>query len=128
MLGLSDDVERAYISGPMTGLPNHNFKAFNVLAAKLREQGYVVYNPAENFGGFVSHERCEFMRIDLTHLLQVDALVLLPGWSMSEGARLELLLAQELDLEIVCAEGTKPLLVVTETRNSAVEEEVCANS
>jgi len=36
-----------YISGPMTGLPEHNFPAFNAAAAYYRERGFEVINPAE---------------------------------------------------------------------------------
>lgn len=38
---------RIYISGPMTGLPDFNFPAFHDAAARLRERGHEVANPAE---------------------------------------------------------------------------------
>ncbi len=37
-----------YISGPMSGLPECNYPAFNAAAAHLRALGYSVENPAEN--------------------------------------------------------------------------------
>ena len=39
---------RVYIAGPMTGLPDFNYPAFNAAAAKLRALGLEVLNPAEN--------------------------------------------------------------------------------
>lgn len=39
---------RIYIAGPMTGLPDFNFPAFNDMAAILRGLGYHVENPAEH--------------------------------------------------------------------------------
>ena len=35
-----------YLSGPMTGLPEFNYPAFNALASTLRGSGFVVNNPA----------------------------------------------------------------------------------
>ena len=38
---------RIYLSGPMTGIPDHNFAAFENAAYKLRGEGHFVINPAE---------------------------------------------------------------------------------
>lgn len=38
---------RIYVSGKMTGCPNHNRPAFSAAAEKLRAQGHFVINPAE---------------------------------------------------------------------------------
>lgn len=38
---------KVYIAGPMTGLPNHNFEAFNAAAEAWRQAGWEVVNPAE---------------------------------------------------------------------------------
>lgn len=79
--------EIIYISGPMRGLPGHNYPAFNALAKKLRDTGYEVLNPAENFGGDQGRKYEEYMQLDLQHVLDADSIALLPGWSDSEGAR-----------------------------------------
>ena len=34
-----------YLAGPMTGIAEFNFPAFDAAAAKLRDLGYVVFNP-----------------------------------------------------------------------------------
>lgn len=41
-------MKRIYIAGPMSGLPEFNYPAFNRAAAVLRAQGHHVENPAEN--------------------------------------------------------------------------------
>ena len=38
--------KRIYISGPMTGMPEHNFPAFHAAADRLRKAGWSVVNPA----------------------------------------------------------------------------------
>lgn len=36
-----------YIAGPMTGIPQHNFPAFDAATKRFRERGFGVVNPAE---------------------------------------------------------------------------------
>ena len=36
-----------YIAGPMRGIPEFNFAAFNAAAERLRRDGHLVFNPAE---------------------------------------------------------------------------------
>ena len=85
----------------MTGLPKNNYPVFNRVAADLRyEDRFTVYNPAENFGGKLGLPRSEYMRVDLSHLLQADIIVLLPGWIKSTGSKLEVEIARELGLPI----------------------------
>lgn len=95
-------MKRMYLSGPMTGRPNLNFPLFYVEAARLRELGYEVVNPAElNPDPSASWHAC--MRADLKALLDCDALVLLPGWEQSAGAHLEMHVAHRVGLEILQA-------------------------
>jgi hypothetical protein len=88
-----------YLSGPMTGLPELNFPAFNAAAAKLRAAGHGVVNPAEiNVENNADWHAC--MRADIRALCDCDALALLPGWQHSNGAHLELHIAHRLGLRI----------------------------
>lgn len=89
----------AYLSGPMTGLPNMNFPAFNAAADKLRRHGLKVVNPAELALTGGSWQDC--MRADIKALCDCDTIVLLPGWENSNGANLELHLAHRLGLAIL---------------------------
>ena len=90
-----------YISGPMTGLPNHNYEAFNAVAAELRRIGKEVFNPAENFGGDQTRSRAEYMRVDINMILDSDVIVVLPGWRNSQGATVEVPIGRELGLPIL---------------------------
>jgi hypothetical protein len=90
---------RIYIAGPMTGLKDFNFPAFNAEADRLRAEGHEVLNPADHglIDGFVW---LDYMRLDIAQLITCDAIQLLPGWENSKGATLEHHIAQALGLEI----------------------------
>ena len=77
---------RIYISGPMTGITDYNFPAFNAAAAAWREAGWDVANPAEAFGGATDREYYDYALHDIKLLKTCDAIAMLPGWD-GEGAR-----------------------------------------
>jgi hypothetical protein len=92
----------AYLSGPMTGLLDLNYPAFQVAAERLRKQGVQVISPHEITppgAGPWSWEA--HMRVDLAALLTADVIVLLPGWDTSRGAQLEKTVADALGLSVV---------------------------
>lgn len=92
---------RIYISGPMTGLPDLNFPAFHEAAAKLRALGHDVVNPAElDAADAVPMAWADYMRRDIVHLMACDGVALLPGYTGSKGARLELHIAEALGLDV----------------------------
>ncbi len=95
-------MKRVYLSGPMSGLPEHNFPAFNAEAARLRALGYAVVNPVDiNPDPGTSWHEC--LRNDLAALLTCDTLALLPGWQGSTGAHLEMHVAHRIAMPIVIA-------------------------
>jgi len=93
-------MKRVYLAGPMTGLPEFNYPLFHAVAARLRELGHTVLNPAENpvppCGSWQG-----YMRMALAQLVQCERIVLLPGWTESRGALIERKLAQVLGMEVV---------------------------
>lgn len=90
---------RVYLSGPMTGLPDLNFPAFNAAAAMLRECGFKVINPAEiNIDPAADWHAC--MKADIKALCDCDMLALLPGWENSTGAHLEVHIAHRLRIRV----------------------------
>lgn len=95
-------MKRIYIAGPMTGLPDFNYPAFNTAAERLRALGFDVENPAENpephCGSWLG-----YMRMAIRQLAQCDGVALLPGWQESRGARIEHQLATQLGLTVVPA-------------------------
>ena len=103
-----------YLSGPMTGLPELNFPAFRAASKDIRAHGWKVFSPAETDGGDTLKSRPHYMRQDVGALLEVDAVVVLPGWQNSAGARLEVAIARELGLELITYPTMGPLLEVDE--------------
>lgn len=94
---------RIYICGPCTGLPDLNYPAFNAMAARLREAGHDVINPAEN-----PEPPCKswvgYMRMSVAQLATADAVAMLAGWQNSKGATLEHHIAKQLELTVLGAE------------------------
>lgn len=105
---------KIYIAGPMTGYKDWNFPAFFEVENRLIELGHDPVNPAHNDGATVqaaleSAGKPEapnnpwrwYMRRDLPHVLEVDALCVLPGWQKSKGASLEVTVAKAIGLPIL---------------------------
>lgn len=95
-------MKKIYISGPMSGLPDYNYPAFHAAEEVLASSPeWAVINPARNFDGRQDLERKAYMAHDIKQLLDVDAIYMLPGWQNSAGARMEYMIAKELELDIL---------------------------
>lgn len=93
---------RVYVAGPMTGIEDFNYPAFNAVADSLRAQGYQVENPADH-GIVEGAVWADYMAYDLTRLGLCGIIALLPDWEKSQGARLEVLIAERLGMTVVNA-------------------------
>ncbi|WLH42065.1 DUF4406 domain-containing protein [Pseudomonas sp. FP2254] len=93
---------RVYVAGPMTGIADFNYPAFNAVADQLRGLGYKVENPAEH-GIVEGAQRADYMAYDLTRLGLCGMIALLPERDKSQGARLEVLIAERLGMTVVDA-------------------------
>ena len=91
----------------MSGVPENNAPAFNKLADELREAGYAVLNPVdldlvepiERTGKYLT-DWPKYLKRDIRYLVDCDGVVLLDGWSKSNGARLEVCIAHQLHMPI----------------------------
>lgn len=94
---------KIYIAGPMTGLPEFNYPAFNEAAGCLAALGYEPINPADcethNSTG-KPQEWTWYMRHALRKLLDADAVAVLEGWEDSRGAAVEVYVAGALELVV----------------------------
>jgi hypothetical protein len=97
-------MRRIYLSGPMTGLPDYNYPAFNAEAARLRALGYTLENPAENpLPADAPWHMC--MRDAIRQMLTCDTVAFLPGWQVSRGANVEIELAGHLRMAVIQSSG-----------------------
>ena len=94
-------MDTLYVAGPMTGLPEFNYPAFNAAEQRLRAAGYAVLNPVEteqhNFTG-KPQAWDWYMRHALRMVLDADGIALLPDWEKSRGASLEVNVATALEI------------------------------
>jgi Domain of unknown function (DUF4406) len=110
-----DTTEVIYIAGPMTGIPQFNFPAFDAVAEGLRSQDYTVVSPAEmddpqtrkaalaspdgapGSGTTDGQTWGDFLARDVKLIAdEIDVVAVIPGWEKSRGARLETFVARAL--------------------------------
>ena len=99
---------KIYVAGPMTGLPNNGYDAFDRKTAQLNEAGWLVVSPADmdrEAGLSPNREftRADYMqaaRRDLAIIKTCDALYMLDGYEQSPGGCWEWAYAKELGLTI----------------------------
>lgn len=98
-----------YLSGPMSGMVDHNFPAFFEAEKALKKRGFEVINPAsfrepKNIDKLTIQERWKaYMRRDFKEIFTnfPDAIVVLDGWRNSQGAMLEVGVLKELGVDIL---------------------------
>ena len=92
---------KVYVSGPMTGIPDFNYPAFDAACVALRDAGLEVISPHE-VNPIDGEERAWewYVRRDIVALMDADAIVVLPGWEASRGATLETLISSALGMPL----------------------------
>lgn len=102
-----DDEATIYVSGPMSGVVEHNYPAFNQAATGLRAAGWNVINPAELGDGDTTKEWDFYLRRDLAELTKATHIYMLPGWPNSRGASLEFDVAGRLGITVIYHPGAE---------------------
>lgn len=120
--------KKYYISGPMTGIPGHNFRAFDDASSRLEALGHTVVSPADiarkaGISETTVPDAASLLDIkysDLQSLRDCEALYMLKDWENSEGARVEHLVARWLNLpieyEVEVTAGNDPKGAVGKTK------------
>jgi hypothetical protein len=108
---------KIYLAGPMRGYKDFNHPAFHRAAGLLRDMGHIVFSPAEHdndvgldtTGMTGDLDEIAAAGVSLRLLLaadldwitrEADALVMMPGWEDSAGARAEAAVALTLSLPV----------------------------
>ena len=113
---------KLYLAGPMRGIPEFNFPAFHTAAKKLRDEGHIVFNPAERDNekhgtdiskgnatgdeGQAAKEHGFSLRDALADDLwwickEAEGIAVLSGWTRSKGAQAEIATAFALGLHLI---------------------------
>lgn len=112
-----DVPKKLYLAGPMTGYSECNMPAFERARNALRTDGYEVICPAELNEALLAEgaAREVFLSRDIPLVVSAEGIVLLEGWTASQGANTEALVAWQ------CG---KPafMLLWDETTRSKVEK------
>lgn len=97
-----------YISGPITGIEENNFRLFALAEERLNALGYETRSPhvicadliASDFDDADKYwQAC--MRLCLAELLECTAVMTLDGWEASRGAKIEVAVARDLDIQVI---------------------------
>lgn len=99
-----------YIAGPVTGIEDCNRPMFDQAEGWLSTQGAVALNPTVLPEGLKSHQ--SYMNICLPMLREADAILMLPGWHRSVGAKMEYDEARKLGIPVFRFEPIKDAEIV----------------
>lgn len=129
---LSDELElhgqagpgRAYVAGPMSNIDDFNQPAFREAAGVLRERGWSVLSPVElddeagldvtayeGGQGLSASDYAGFLSRDIVKIAEtgVTAIVVLPGWENSGGAKTEVAFGRAVGLDILAYPSLEPV-------------------
>jgi hypothetical protein len=91
---------KVYISGPMTGLPGLNFDEFNRVEQQLIKHGVDPVNPAK-INPAMDADWVDCIVADILAMRDCKAIIMLKGWENSFGAKIEKLVAEKLDMQVI---------------------------
>lgn len=100
-----------FLSGPMTGIPEHNVPAFERATERARNTGFHIISPVELFRNtfgehWLTQPRKAYLYAAYAVLMDphTEGIMVLPGWEYSEGSYAEVVMAASLQLRFFRAE------------------------
>ena len=106
---------KVYIAGPMEGLPDNNFSAFDYARDEWIKAGHDVVSPADITRESGNTTRRTAYSDDIPALMGCSAIALLPGWRESKGTLLEIHAAEDVDMPIYDARFPRSPTHIKET-------------
>jgi hypothetical protein len=94
-----------YLAGPMTGIEEYNFPAFDKACELLEGRGLTIYSPHRIDHGETPETRgslhySTYLRAGYRLLLDCQGIIMLPNWQESKGAYNEYRIARSLDFPV----------------------------
>ena len=91
--------KKVYLSGPITG--KKNYKGLFLFVEELVKlcNAFRIFNPASQIPDSLDHEQA--MKRCVAALAEYEAIVMLPGWHASKGARLEHDIALSCGMDVI---------------------------
>lgn len=96
---------KLYLAGAMSGLPLLNKAQFDKYEEKYVKLGHQVFNPHRISDKYPHLKEIEYMGIDIQQLSVSDAIIIIPNWTESKGATMEVYFALRYGLPVYCAEA-----------------------
>jgi hypothetical protein len=96
--------KKVYVSGPMTGIKDFNYPAFECAELFFKNLGAVVYSP-HKAPCFKSWE--DYMRYDIKMLCDCEYIFMLEGWENSKGAKIEKYIAESIGIKTIYHDSIK---------------------
>jgi hypothetical protein len=92
---------RVYISGKITGLTKEDVDAlFGAVEKKLHDNNHEAVNPLKVIPGHPDTTWEQYMLADIAALFECEAILMLPNWTDSKGARIEHAIAKEMGIPV----------------------------
>lgn len=91
---------KIYLSGAISDMPDDNREMFERAEIWLKEQDLEVVNPLK-LDHSKSEKYTDYLKTDIKHMMDCDAIYMLNGWRESNGARIENDLARKLTMAII---------------------------
>ena len=91
---------KIYITGKISGIEDTARKLFQEAETKLTQKGYTVVNPMKLPH---NHDKTwkSYMKEDIKALMDCDEIYALNNWEKSEGATIEIKIAQAIGIKVI---------------------------
>jgi len=103
--------KKIYVSGPITGIPEDNYPNFVAAAQSLYELGYrKIVVPHDLFRDHdpKALQWSDYMRGCIKEMMDCEALITIPGWEESNGAKLEVYICNALNIPVFALHHLAP--------------------
>lgn len=94
--------QTVYLSGPITGMPENNYREFKLAEERINAMGFETLVPHDFFFGIDTREfkHNDYMRECIKQMMDADIVVTLKDWEQSKDCKMEVTIAREMDIPV----------------------------